>query len=50
MLQAFFFLFLKRPGLKIKEIVNINFLIIVLMKIRLLIFLVFNQYGLASVE
>ena len=45
--QAIFFSFLKKPGLKTKKIVNINYSIIVLIKMRLLIFLIFSQYELA---
>ena len=33
---------------KQREIINISYLIMVLIKIRLLIFLIFSQYGLAS--
>ena len=42
-----FFSFLKKPSLKTKEIISIDFLITVLIKMRLLIFLVLSQYGLA---
>ena len=41
-----FFLKKARPK-KQKEIININYLITVLIKMQLLIFLVFSQYGLA---
>ena len=42
-----FFSFLKKLSLKTKEIIGIDFLITVLIKMRLLIFLVLSQYGLA---
>ena len=47
--QVLFFSFLKKPGLKKKKkkITNINYFIIVLIKMRLLIFLVFSSKGLA---
>ena len=50
--SLFLFLFLKKPGLKNKnkkknkKIIAMSYLIIVLIKMRLLIFLVFSQYGL----
>ena len=46
--QTLFFSFLKNPGLKNKtKTFNVNYLIIALIKMKLLIFLVFSQYGLA---
>ena len=43
--QVLFFSFLKKPGLKAKKVINVNYLIIVLIKMRLLIFLVLvNMY------
>ena len=46
-MSPFLFSFLKKQAYKTKKIININYIIIVLMKIRLLMFLVFSQYGLA---
>ena len=45
--QALFFSFLKSSSLKNKNIMKINYLIMVLIKMSLLTFLVFSQYGLA---
>ena len=48
--QALFFSFLKKLILKKqtnKKIINISYLIMVLIKMRLLIFLVLKRYGLA---
>ena len=44
-----FLFFLKKPSLNNsnKKVINITYLIIVLLKMKLLIFLVFSQYGLA---
>ena len=45
--QALFFSFLKKPGLKDNQKnLNFNYLIIVPIKMRLLLFLVISQYGL----
>ena len=44
--QALFFSLLKKPGLKNKKN-HYHCMIIALVKMRLLIFLVFSQYGLA---
>ena len=45
--QALFFSFLKKPGLKNNQKnLNFNYLIIVPIKMRLLLFLVISQYGL----
>ena len=46
--KQFFFSLLKIPGLRNKKIINIKYLIIVLIKMRLLIFLILSQYGLTS--
>ena len=46
--QALFFSFLKKPGLKTKKNINMNYLIIELIKLSLLIFLVFSQNRLTS--
>ena len=46
--QAFFFSFLKKSKpMKQTKIISISYLIMVLIKIRLLIFLVLSRYGLA---
>ena len=45
--QALFFSSLKKPRLKDKKIINISYLVIMLIKIRLLIFLVLSRYGLS---
>ena len=46
-MQRPFLFFLKKPRPKNKKIMNINYLIRVLLKMRLLILLSFSQYGLA---
>ena len=45
--QALFFSFLKKLGLKNKKTINMRYSTIVLIKMRLLMFSVFSQYGLA---
>ena len=45
--QALFVSLLKKASLKIKNIISISYLILVIVKVRLLIFLVFSQHGLA---
>ena len=45
--QALFFSHLKKPDVKDNKLININYLAIVRIKMRLTIFLVFSQYGLA---
>ena len=46
--QALFFSLLKKTKpIKQKKIINISYLIMVLIKMRLLIFLVLSRYGLA---
>ena len=46
--QALFFSFLKKTkAIKQKKVINISYLIMVLIKMRLLIFLVLSRYGLA---
>ena len=47
--QALFFSFLKKtkPIKQNKKLINISYLIMVLIKIRLIIFLVLSRYGLA---
>ena len=42
-----FLFFLKNPGLKSKKTINTSYLVTVLIEMRLLIFMVFTQYGLA---
>ena len=44
--QTHLFSFLKTKPIK-KKLINISYLIMVLIKMRLLIFLVLNRYGLA---
>ena len=45
--QALFFSFLKKPGLKPKKVININYLIIALIQNEAIEFLDFSQYVLA---
>ena len=45
--QALFFSFLEKPSLKTKKIIDVSYLIMVLIKMRLIIFLTLSRYGLA---
>ena len=45
--ESLFFSFLKSQAYKTKKIINISYLIMVLIKMRLLIFFVLSRYGLA---
>ena len=45
--QAIFFSFLKKPSLKNKNSINISYLTMLLIKMRLSIFVVLSRYGLA---